>query len=73
MVIPVTSRSRDFYWYVPLDQGESGLEKNSYAICDQVRNVSLVRFTPKCLGFVSDYVLEQIEERLKVLFYLIAK
>ncbi len=72
VIVPITSRARDFYWQVPLGSSETGLEKSSYAICDQVRNVSLMRFAPKCFGFVSDYVLEQIEERLKVLFSLIS-
>lgn len=73
VIVPITSRARDIYWQVPLIQSETGLEKNSFAICDQVRNVSLTRFTPKCFGFINDYVLGQIEERLKVLFYLIPK
>lgn len=72
VIVPITSLNRDIYWQVPLDQHETGLEKSSYAICDQVRSVSLVRFFPKCFGFVSDHVLDQVEERLKVLFSIIS-
>lgn len=69
VVLPITSRSRELYWYVALGV-ESGLDKKSYVMCDQIRSVSLARFAPSCLGFVSDYVLHQIEERLKILLYI---
>jgi len=73
VIMPITSRPRELFWYVPLDSSQGGLDKKSYIICDQVRNVSLQRFSSTCLGFVSDLVLEQVEERLHVLFYLIPK
>jgi mRNA interferase MazF len=73
IVMPITSRQRELYWYVPLNQMEGGLDKQSYIICDQVRNLSVQRFSTKMLGVVSDYTLDQIDERLKVLFYLFPK
>ena len=73
VILPITSRSRELYWFVPLTQTEGNLEKKSYVICNQIRSVTLERFTPTCLGFVSDYTLEQVEERLKILLYLMMK
>lgn len=70
IVMPITSQQRELYWHIPLNQMEGGLEKQSYIICDQVLNLSVQRFSTKMLGLVSDYTLEQIEERLKILFYL---
>lgn len=70
VIMPITSRFRELYWQVPISTAETDLDKKSYIICDQVRNVSLQRFASKCLGFVSDYTLQQVEERLKVLFYM---
>ena len=73
LVLPITSRQRELFWYVSLDAPESGLDKKSYVICDQIRSVSLKRFSSSCLGFVNDYTLQQIEERLKKVLYLIVK
>lgn len=71
IVMPITSRQRDLYWYVSLTPPEGGLDKKSYIICDQIRTLSVQRFSLKMLGIVSDYTMQQIEERLKVLFYLV--
>ena len=73
VIMPITSRQRELFWYVSLSPSEGGLDKKSYIICDQVRNVSLQRFSSKCLGFISDHTFEQVEERLKILFYLVPK
>lgn len=73
IVMPITSKKRELYWHIPICSAESGLEKESYIICDQVRNLSVQRFSPKPLGFVTDYTLEQIEERLKVLFHFFSE
>jgi len=72
VVMPITSRKRDLYWYVSLPSQEGGLDKASYIMCDQIRTLSVQRFLPKMLGIVSDYTIEQIEERLKILLYLVS-
>ncbi len=71
VIVPITSRARDLYWQIPLGISEGGLDKLSYIICDKVRSVSLQRFSPKSLGFVSDFTLAQVEERLKVLLSIV--
>lgn len=73
VIMPITSRFRDVYWYVPLEHIQVGLDKPSYVICDQIRNVSLQRFASKCIGFVNDYTLARIEERILILFYILPK
>lgn len=70
VVLPITSQSRDLYWYVPITPPEAGLDKESYVICDQIRSLSVQRFLPKMLGMVSDYTMDHIDERLKILLYL---
>lgn len=71
LILPITSQKRDLYWYVSLAPSEGGLDKQSYIICDQVRSLSIQRFSSKMLGMASDYVIDQIEERLKVLFHIV--
>lgn len=71
LIMPITSKQRDLYWYVSMVPPEGGLDKKSYIICDQVRSLSVQRFSSKMLGLVSDYTMEQIEERLKILFYIV--
>jgi len=73
VVMPITTKPRELFWYVTIKQFEGGLDQQSYIICDQIRTISLQRFSSKCLGFISDYTLTQIEERLKILFYLTHK
>lgn len=71
VVLPITSRERDLFWYVSLPASESGLEKQSYIMCNQIRTVSLQRFSSRCFGTVSDYTLTNVEKRLTVLLALI--
>lgn len=69
-IMPITSKHRELFWQVPISQAESGLKDKSYIICDQIRTVSTQRFSSNCLGVVSDFIFEQVEERLKILFFL---
>lgn len=69
VVVPITSRKRELFWMVPIGKQETMLEKESYIMCDQIRTVSLQRFTSQCLGVVSDYTVSLVEERLKILLY----
>ncbi|MFA6262826.1 MAG: type II toxin-antitoxin system PemK/MazF family toxin [Candidatus Babeliales bacterium] len=71
IILPITSKQRELYWHVTINPSEGGLEKVSYVICDQMRCVSLERFAPKCFGFIGDYTMQQIEERLKILLYFL--
>ena len=72
VIIPITSRKRELFWIVPMQAHETNLEKESYIICDQIRTVSLQRFTSKCLGIASDFTMKHVEKRLKILLYSIS-
>jgi len=65
-VIPITSMEhRRFSLRVPLRPGEAGLDRASWAKCDQVTTLekSLVRYPP--LGRVSPATLSRIEDAIK--------
>lgn len=67
VIIPITSKHKTFPWLVPLESDESGLPVKSYIICNQVRTVSVKRFTGSCLGEAPPHVLVQVEQRLRIL------
>jgi mRNA interferase MazF len=73
VILPITSRYREIYWQVAINPPEGGLDKKSYVICDQIRSLSLTRFSQQCVGFVNDHIMEQIEERLMILLYFVPK
>ena len=73
IVIPITSKKRELYWDVKISPPEGGLKKKSYIICDQVRSLSVKRFAHKMLGILNNDTVSQIEERLKILLYLITE
>jgi mRNA-degrading endonuclease toxin of MazEF toxin-antitoxin module len=65
-VVPITSvEHRRFSLRVPLRSGEGGLDRTSWAKCDQVTTLekSLVKYPP--LGRVSSGTLIQIEAAIK--------
>ncbi len=65
-VVPITSvEHRRFSLRIPIRRGEGGLDRASWAKCDQVTTLekSLVRYPP--LGRLSDATLSQIEGAIK--------
>ena len=65
-VVPITSiEHRKFSLRVPLQVGDGGLKRASWAKCDQVTTLekSLIRYPP--LGRLSDATLSRIEEAIK--------
>jgi mRNA-degrading endonuclease toxin of MazEF toxin-antitoxin module len=66
-VVPITSiEHRKFSLRVLLRPGEGGLQRSSWAKCDQVTTLekSLVRYPP--LGRVSGAILSRIEAAIKI-------
>jgi len=66
-VVPITSiERRNFSLRVPLRPGEGGLDRASWAKCDQVTTLekSLVRYPP--LGRLSDATLSRIEGAIRI-------
>ncbi len=70
VVLPLTSKYRDLYWIIPLNAEDSGLPVRSYILGNQIRTVSLKRFSGSCLGTVPERVLLQVEQRLRVLLHI---
>jgi mRNA interferase MazF len=65
-VVPITSiEHRKFSLRVALRPGEGGLQRDSWAKCDQVTTLekSLIRYPP--LGRLSDATLSRIEAAIK--------
>ena len=65
-VVPITSVAhRRFSLRVPIWAGEGGLDRASWAKCDQITTLEkgLVRYPP--LGRVSDATISQIEDAIK--------
>jgi mRNA interferase MazF len=65
-VVPITSiEHRKFSLRIPLRPGEGGLQRASWAKCDQVTTLekTLARYPP--LGRLSDVTLSRIEAAIK--------
>lgn len=69
VVVPITSRAKEFPLHVRLDPPEGGLQHTSYAKCEDVRSVSRERLS-KPLGRVTPAVLRQVEDRLRLVLGL---
>ena len=70
VVLPITSKARELYWQVALNEHETNLPQLSYVICDQIRSISCMRASGRCLGMLTDERMEQIEERVRNLLSL---
>ncbi len=63
-IVPISSKLRRVYpFQVKLSAGDSGLERNSKALCEQIRTISRERLLQK-LGHISQESLDQIRTAL---------
>ncbi len=69
VVVPITSRAKDFPLHVRIDPPEGGLKEPSFVKCEDVRSVSRERLS-RSLGRVSPAVLRQVEDRLRLVLGL---
>lgn len=69
VILPLTSHYRALSWLVPLEPPEGGVVKRSYIICNQLRTVSLERFSGS-VGVIENATMEQVEIRIKMLLGL---
>lgn len=67
VVIPLTSKHKVLPWLVPLETEDSGLPIRSYILTNQIRTVSLSRFSGICIGSASVRAMMQVEQRLRIL------
>lgn len=70
IVVPVTSRARQIPSHIPIAAGDGGLHAPSFAMCEQIRSVSLHRLVDGPFGMVSREVLRLVENRLRLLLRL---
>lgn len=67
VIVPITAKYKTFPWLVGVVPEDSGLPVKSYIICNQIRTVSINRFSGSCLGNISSHVLTLVEQRLRIL------
>lgn len=70
VVLPITSKFKPLSWLIFIEPPEGGLSLRSYIIGNQLRTVSLDRFTGERLGILKQKTIEQIEVRLRILLGL---
>jgi mRNA interferase MazF len=68
--IPLTRTPAHSPFHVPIDPPEGGLVSRSYALCDAMRSLSLVRFAPGRRGVVSRQTMAIVEDALRILLEL---
>ena len=68
-VLPITTRRWELPWHVPLAPEQSGLDRDSFVMCDQVRTITAARLL-KPIGHAGGDVLDRVEERLRFLLGL---
>lgn len=69
VVLPITSKYKGIPFHVEVNPPEGGLTVQSFIKCEDVRSISVERLTNK-LGIVSQQILVEVEERLKILMGL---
>ena len=70
VIVPLTSKTKNNPFHIPVKTSESGLRKPSFILCDQIRTVSEDRFDGACLGLVNQNILNRVEYALKILLEL---
>ncbi len=70
VVIPCTSQFKALSWLVEVNPPEGGLTRKSYVISNQIRTVSIDRFSGTCLGHIAANTMTKIEQRLRILLHL---
>ena len=69
VVAPITRTQRKIRWHVPVAPPEGGLVSESFVQCENVRSVSKQRLKRR-RGRVSPPVMQQVEDRLRILLGL---
>lgn len=69
VVLPLTSKPKGVQWHVAVQPPEGGLTVPSFVKCEDVRSVSVRRFTRR-LGAVGVRTMAAVEDRLRILMGL---
>jgi mRNA interferase MazF len=68
-IVPMTRTARGIPLHVPVDPPEGGVRARSFIKCDDVRTVSLERFSDKW-GELSDATMRAVDDRIRVFLSL---
>jgi len=68
-IVPLTTRDRGIPIHVVIEPPDGGLTERSVAKCDQIRAVSIERFSRRH-GRLSEQAIHDIEDRLRVFLRL---
>ena len=69
VLIPITSKGKGIPWHVEIDPPQGGVKTKSFIMCEAVRSVSKERLVQRW-GAVSAATLDDVEDRLRILFDL---
>ena len=69
VLIPLTSKDKGIPWHVAVAPPEGGVKTKSFIMCEAVRSVSKERLAQRW-GAVSAATLDDVEDRLRILFDL---
>lgn len=69
VVLPMTSKDESIPWHVPLPPPEGGTKTQSFIMCEAVRSISHDRLVQRW-GAVTPATLDEVEDRLRILFDL---
>lgn len=66
VAVPITSARKTYETHVPVQAPEANLDRDSWAMCEQIRTLSPARFKRK-RGEISTETLQAIRETIKEL------
>ncbi len=67
IALPLTTKQRAYVSRITVSPQNSGLERVSYVLCEQIRVLSLCRFSNQSTGKVSPRTMSSIEKVLTTL------
>lgn len=69
ILLPITSKDRGIPLHITVNPPEGGLKNKSFVKCENIRCVSKERLI-KCIGYVSSAVMEEVEDRIRIILNL---
>ena len=69
VIVPITSKDKSIPWHVALQPPEGGTKTKSFIMCEAVRSVSHDRMAQRW-GAVTSATMDEVEDRLRILFDL---
>lgn len=66
VVLPITSKKKEFPSHLEIPSRESGLKLSSFIKCEDIRSISKERLVRR-MGRVSALTMQNIEDKLKII------